>query len=158
MKINIIYVGKVKEEYFRLASCEYEKRLSAFAKLDLIEIPAVKLPEKAADPEIAAALNKEGKRILSAVSGLKKSCIIALAPNGTPFTSEQFADRIISIPAPELSFIIGSSHGLSPEVTGAAGTLLSLSGMTFPHVLAKIMLLEQIYRGFMINAGRTYHK
>jgi 23S rRNA (pseudouridine1915-N3)-methyltransferase len=146
MKVNIITLGKLKEEYFRQASAEYEKRLSAFCKLNIIELEPCKNP--------VGALEKEAALIEAKTP---KSFRIVLCPEGERFTSGQFADRLLKIER-GISFIIGSSEGLADSVKKSADLRLSLSDMTFPHRLARVMLLEQLYRAFSIQNNRKYHK
>lgn len=143
-KINIVCVGKIKEDYFRSASEEYLKRLSRFARVEVKEIAECK------------TLKQEGEGILKAAKGH----IIALCVEGEKFSSEQFARHIKAVcdRGEELSFIIGSSEGLDASVKSAASLKLSFSDMTFPHRLMRVILLEQLYRAFMINSGGEYHK
>ena len=144
LKINIIAVGKIKEEYFRAAVAEYTKRLSRFAKIEIKEIAEGK------------NLKAEAEDIIRAAKGVK----IALCIEGEKLSSEGLASRIKSITdrGEEMSFIIGSSCGLDNSVKAAADLKLSFSDMTFPHQLMRVVLLEQIYRAFMINSGSEYHK
>ena len=143
-KINVVCVGKIKEEYLRLAIAEYLKRLSRFAKVDIKELPE------------GRTLKEEAEPILKAAKGFK----IALCVEGEKFSSESFAQKIKSIcdKGEEISLIIGSSCGLDKSVKDAADLKLSFSDMTFPHQLMRVILLEQVYRAFMINSGSEYHK
>lgn len=143
-KINVVCVGKIKEEYLRLAIAEYLKRLSRFAKVDIKELPEGK------------TLKDEAESILKAAKGFK----IALCVEGEKLSSESFAQKIKSIcdKGEEISLIIGSSCGLDKSVKDAADLKLSFSDMTFPHQLMRVILLEQVYRAFMINSGSEYHK
>lgn len=143
-KINIICVGKIKEEFYRSAVNEYLKRLSRFAKVEIKELSEGK------------NLLEEGENILRQTKGK----IIALCIEGKKQSSEEFAKTIKSYidKGEELSFIIGSSCGLSNEVKNSADIKLSFSEMTFPHMLMRVILVEQIYRAFMINVGSEYHK
>ncbi len=143
-KVNVVCVGKLKEEYLRLACGEYEKRLSRFCKLKICELSECK------------TLKEEGEHIIKNSSGYK----IALAVEGAKCSSETFARKIKAAcdKGEELTFIIGSSCGLDEAVKSSADERLSFSAMTFPHQLMRIILLEQLYRAFMINGGGEYHK
>jgi 23S rRNA (pseudouridine1915-N3)-methyltransferase len=144
MVVNVFALGKLREEYYKQAGAEYEKRLTAHCKLRVTELE----PDKRGDIE------KEAELLNRAVP---KSYKIALCPEGARFTSEQFAKKLSDI-GQSVSFIIGSSEGLSESVKRGADLKLSLSDMTFPHRLARIMLLEQLYRAFSINNNSKYHK
>ena len=143
-KITFVVVGKIKESFYREAVAEYAKRLSRFAKLEI--------------KEIAEGVNPEAESgdILRAVKGF----VIALAVEGKKLSSEGLAETIkhCGDKGQEITFIIGSSCGLSSEVKSRADMKLSFSDMTFPHQLMRVILAEQVYRAFMINAGATYHK
>ena len=152
-KINIITVGKLKEEFFIKASNEYQKRLSNDYKLNIIEIPQVKLYDNPGEKEIAKALKDEEEKILKHI---EKGVVIALCIEGKQYSSEEFAN-ILDTPEP-ITFIIGGSHGLSDAVKAKANLKLSFSKMTFPHRMFRVMLLEQIYRGVNILKGTPYHK
>ena len=143
-KIYFVVVGKIKESFYREAVAEYVKRLSRFAKIEMKELP------EGADPEA------EAEDILRACRGY----VIALAVEGEKLSSERLAKKIraLSDAGKEISFVIGSSCGLSERVKKTADFLLSFSDMTFPHQLMRVILSEQVYRAFMINAGSTYHK
>jgi 23S rRNA (pseudouridine1915-N3)-methyltransferase len=143
MNVNIITFGKLKEIYFREAGAEYEKRLSAYCKLKIIEL--------------APAKNLESEALLLRSRLPAKSVKIALCAEGEKFTSEDFASRLLRTQS-DISFIIGSSEGLAESVKKSAELKLSLSDMTFPYQLARIMLMEQIYRAFSINNNGKYHK
>lgn len=152
-KINIITVGKLKEEFFIAAAKEYEKRLSADYKINIIEIPQVKLYDNPKPKEIEAALKKEEEKILKHI---EKGVVVALCIEGKQLKSEEFAD-ILKTDEP-ITFIIGGSQGLSDTVKQRADIKLSFSKMTFPHRLFRVMLLEQIYRGVNIIKNTPYHK
>ena len=143
-KINIVCVGKIKEDFYRNAVSEYLKRLSRFAKVEVKEIAEGK------------DLEEEAQGILRAAKGY----IIALCVEGKKASSEDLATRIKTLcdKGEEITFVIGSSCGLSDAVKSAADFKLSFSDMTFPHQLMRVILCEQIYRAFMINSGSTYHK
>lgn len=143
-KINVVCVGKIKEEFYRGAVTEYLKRLSRFAKVEIKELAEGK------------DLEEEAQSILRAAKGY----VIALCVEGKKVSSEGLASQIktLSDKGEEITFIIGSSCGLSNSVKNEADFKLSFSDMTFPHQLMRVILLEQIYRAFMINSGSTYHK
>lgn len=157
MQINLITVGKLKEKWLRDAYAEYEKRLTRYCKLSLTELPESRLPESPSDAEIAAALQQEGKAILNACRGK----IIALCIEGKQYASEEFAallSQYASYGDSTVSFVIGSSFGLSDEVKSRADMRFSMSKMTFTHQFARVLLAEQIYRAFQITSGGKYHK
>lgn len=159
INIKIICIGKLKEDYLRMACAEYEKRLGAFCKLKVIELVPSRLPDNPNDAQIEAALNDESERILAAIS--PNEAIFALCIEGKELSSEIFSKEIEKCAVSgfgSLCFVIGGSHGLSPTVKSKARYRLSMSPMTFPHQLARVMLLEQIYRAFMISSGGKYHK
>lgn len=144
IKVNVVCVGKIKEDYLRAAIDEYTKRLSRFCRLEIKELAE------------GRNLSEEAPKILKAVTGFK----IALCIEGDKINSVRFAESLKKLvdAGSEISFIIGSSCGLAEEVKNGADMKLSFSDMTFPHQLMRVILLEQIYRGFMINAGAEYHK
>lgn len=159
VNINIICVGKLKEDYLRNACAEYEKRLGAFCKLKVTELTPARLPESPNPAQIEAALNDEAERILSKIA--PSDGVFALCIEGKEMSSESFSKEIEKCAVSgfgTLCFIIGGSHGLAPAVKSRAKYRLSMSPMTFPHQLARVMLLEQIYRAFMISNGGKYHK
>lgn len=159
ININIICIGKLKEAYLRDACSEYSKRLGAFCKLNITELTPYRLPENPSPAQIEAALEEEGKRILALIKNT--DAVIAMCIEGRQFSSEELSAAVSDISAKEtgrITFIIGGSFGLSPEVKSRARIKLSMSRMTFPHQLARVMLLEQIYRAFMISSGGKYHK
>ena len=155
--IQLLTYGKLKESYLRAACAEYEKRLSRFCKLQCVELEPVALPERPSEKEIAAALEKEAQPLLKR----KKGFTIAMCIEGKQADSVEFAQMIQSAAVSgesKMCFIIGGSYGLAKEVKDMAKVKLSMSKMTFPHHLARVMLLEQIYRGFKIAEGGKYHK
>ncbi len=156
MKINIIAVGDLKERYWNSACDEYIKRISRYHKIDIIEISEEKLPKNYKDVDVAKALVKEGNRILEHARGY----IIVMDVQGIQVDSIKFADLFTktSLNYDTVSFIIGSSYGLSEDVKNRANMRLSVSPMTFPHQLFRVMLLEQIYRATAINNNVLYHK
>lgn len=159
LNITVIAVGKMKEDYFRAACAEYAKRIGAYAKIKIVELAEERLPDNPSPKEIEAALANEGKAVLSMVpSG---SAVIALCIEGKELASEELSARLDKFAIDGKSsvcFIIGSSCGLSEDVKKAAHIKLSMSRMTFPHRLARVMVLEQIYRALSISAGSKYHK
>ncbi|MCH5324484.1 MAG: 23S rRNA (pseudouridine(1915)-N(3))-methyltransferase RlmH [Eubacterium sp.] len=157
--INLICVGGLKEDYFRAASKEYEKRLGTMCKLTVTEIPPAPLPQEPSDAQIAAALEKEAELISKKLAA--NAVTYAMCIEGKQRGSEQLAaefERYAIGGKSAFNFIIGSSYGLAERIKSAADLRLSMSEMTFPHRLARIMLLEQIYRALSINAGSKYHK
>ena len=158
IRITLITLGKLKEKYLREASDEYQKRLSRYCDLDIIELEPVRLSDKPSQSEIDTALKKEAEMIIKKIP--KSSQVYSLCVEGKPISSEEFAQKNDSLinGGKGLTFIIGSSYGLDEQVKKLSDTRLSLSKMTFPHQLFRVMLLEQIYRSFKINEGSTYHK
>ena len=158
IKVKIIALGRLKEKYLRDAADEYIKRLKGYCDLEIIELNPVKLSDNPSEKEIDAALKSEAQMILKKVP--QNSKITALCVEGKGLPSEKFAKSINSatFDGAPICFVIGSSDGLSEEIKAKAHNRLSLSEMTFPHQLFRIMLLEQIYRAFKINEGSTYHK
>lgn len=158
LNVKIICVGKLKEAYWRQACAEYEKRLHAFCTFSIHEIPECRLPDSPSQAQITAALQTEGEKILSAAGN---SSLFALCIEGRLLSSEQLAEKINGLAVngtSTISFIIGSSFGLSEELKKKVDFKLSMSPMTFPHQLARVMLCEQIYRAFQINSHGKYHK
>lgn len=158
MKLHLICVGKLKESYWRDAFAEYEKRLGQFCSFSLTELPESRLPSNPSEAQIAAALEEEGERIEKASTGSK---VIALCIEGKQFSSVEFAEKIESFGVQgfgSIDFIIGSSFGLCQRVKEKAALQISFSPMTFPHQLARVMLMEQIYRAFQIINHGKYHK
>ncbi len=159
MKISIITVGKLKEKYLKQGIDEYLKRLSAYAKVEIIEVADEKAPEHLSEAEMEEVKRKEGERILSHLS--EDTYIITLEISGRMLNSEQLAAKIDELGTygkSKLAFIIGGSLGLSKQVQNRSDLALSFSKMTFPHQLMRLILLEQIYRAYRINRGEPYHK
>ena len=159
MKVKLITVGKLKEKYLKDGISEYVKRLGRFTKFESIELPNEKTPDNASESENKLILEKEGRRILSKVGD--RDYVIAIAIEGKQFPSEQFAKEIEQATLKghsEITFIIGGSLGLSLEVKKRANQLMSFGLLTFPHQLMRLVLVEQIYRAFMIQQGSPYHK
>lgn len=159
LSVKILCVGKLKESYWREACAEYAKRLSAFCKFEIEEVDEARVPENASQAQIDAALQTEGKRLLErAPSGCR---MIALCIEGRELSSEALAANIDSAMVggvSSMAFVIGGSWGLSKEVKQRCDQRISMSPMTFPHQLARVMVCEQIYRAFQINSGGKYHK
>jgi len=159
MHITIISVGKLKEKYLKMGIDEYIKRLSAYAKVQLVEVNDEKAPENLSPAEMEQVKAREGERILSHIK--PDTHVIALAIEGDLWSSEKLASQLDQLPTygkSSIAFIIGGSLGLTPAVLQRANQYMSLSKMTFPHQLVRLILLEQIYRGFKINKGEPYHK
>ncbi|WP_044749278.1 23S rRNA (pseudouridine(1915)-N(3))-methyltransferase RlmH [Bacillus alveayuensis] len=159
MNISIICVGKLKEKYLKQGIDEYVKRLSGYAKVEIIEVPDEKAPENLSDQEMEQVKQKEGERILAKISD--DTYVIALAIEGKMKSSEELAeslDKLATYGKSKIAFVIGGSLGLSKQVMQRANEALSFSKMTFPHQLMRLILLEQVYRAFRINRGEPYHK
>jgi 23S rRNA (pseudouridine1915-N3)-methyltransferase len=159
VNISIITIGKLKEKYLKQGISEYLKRLSAYAKIEVVELPDEKAPEQLSEAEMEQVKNKEGERILAKISD--DTHVIALAIEGKQRSSEELAkemDKLATYGKSKVAFVIGGSLGLSGAVMKRANDTLSFSRMTFPHQLMKLILLEQVYRGFRINRGEPYHK
>lgn len=158
ISIKIISVGTLKEDYLRSAAAEYAKRLGGYCKFSEVVLKESKLSDSPSGREIEAALENEAKNILAEIS--PRAFTIAMCVEGKQMSSEALAKKIsdVSMQASEIAFVIGSSHGLSDKVKKAADMRLSVSELTFPHQLLKVMLMESIYRSFNIIAGTRYHK
>ncbi len=159
MNINIIAVGKIKEKYTRDGIREFEKRLSRYCNLKIIEIDDEKAPENLSQRDMELVKDKEGKKILSKI--LQNSHIISLEIEGRQLSSEELSKKMEDLMIDginDITFIVGGSLGLSSEVRNRANFKLSFSNMTFPHQLMRLILLEQIYRGFRIMKGEPYHR
>ncbi len=159
VNITIISVGKLKEKYLKEGIAEYTKRLSAYTKIEIIEVPDEKAPEHLSQADMDLIKQKEGERILAKIH--PDTHVIALAIEGRMLTSEQLADKIDKLALhgkSKLCFVIGGSLGLSDHVMERANEALSFSKMTFPHQLMRLVLVEQVYRAFRIVRGEPYHK
>ena len=158
MNVTIICVGKLKEDYLKSAISEYQKRLSRFADFEIIEVPDQKIPDNASKKIEEQILNKEGELILSKIKN--NSYVIAMCVEGKLISSEELADEIknISMQSSNITFIIGGSLGLSQDVKTRANNRISFGKITLPHQLMRVVLSEQIYRAFKINANEAYHK
>ncbi|HAR6105001.1 TPA: 23S rRNA (pseudouridine(1915)-N(3))-methyltransferase RlmH [Staphylococcus pseudintermedius] len=159
MKITILAVGKLKEKYWKLAIAEYTKRLGAYSKIEVVEVPDEKAPETMSVKEIEQVKEKEGQRILSKIK--PQSIVITLEIAGKMLSSEDLAktlDQRMTQGASDFTFVIGGSHGLHDNVLKRSDFALSFSKMTFPHQMMRVILLEQVYRAFKIMRGEAYHK
>ena len=159
VKLDIISVGTLKERWLTDAVAEYEKRISAWAIVNNISIHDERLSDKPSPAEVQNAIKREGERIIAAIP--PRSHVIALCVEGKQLSSPEFSEKLVSLEScgvSEFCFIIGGSDGLSDEVKKRAAMRLSISEMTFPHQLMRVILLEQIYRAFSIASGGKYHK
>ena len=157
--VTLITVGKLKEKFYLSAAVEYEKRLGAYCRFKMIELPETRLPESPSDAEITAGLDKEAALILSNIP--KNAWFCVLTPEGKQLSSEMLAKKIADVKLngkSSLCYLIGSSFGIASRVKEKADFKLSMSPMTFPHHLARIMVMEQLYRAESIQAGSKYHK
>lgn len=159
MRIKIIAVGNLKEEYLKDAATEYRKRLGIYCKIEVVEVAEERLSDKASQKNIESCLKREEDYILQHISDTEY--VIIMAIEGHMITSEELAMKISDLMVTgqsTITFVIGSSHGLSEGIKRRANLSLSLSRMTFPHQLTRVILLEQIYRAFKINNNEPYHK
>ena len=157
--ITLITMGKLKEKFYLSAAEEYAKRLKGYCRFQLLELPEYRLPEDPSPAEIAAGLDKEADAIIAKIP--KGAWLCIFTPEGRTLSSEEFADKLKEVKLSGKSsvcFLIGSSFGISPKIKQMADFKLSMGPMTFPHHLARIMVLEQIYRAEAIQAGSKYHK
>lgn len=157
--ITLITVGKLKEKFYLSAAAEYEKRIKGYCQFQILELPETRLPDNPSSAEIAAGLEKEADLILSKLP--KNAWFCVFTPEGKLLSSEDLAEKIHGIKLSGKShacFLIGSSFGISDRIKNIANFKLSMSPMTFPHHLARIMVLEQLYRAEAIQAGSKYHK
>ncbi len=159
MKCTVYCTGSLKENYWRDAEKEYIKRMSRFGGWNVVELPEERLPENPSQKEIDTALTKEGERLLKRLPA--NAYTIALCVEAKSLSSEQLAAKVAEIALAgksEIALIIGSSHGLAQQVKNACQMRLSISPMTFPHQLMRVLLAEQFYRAHKINANESYHK
>ncbi len=159
LTVNLICIGKLKETYWREACAEYQKRLSAFCRLQIIELGEVRSPDQPSAAQIAQVIEREGELILSKLPG--GGAVLPMCIEGKELSSEALSEFLQEVPLQgksAVSFIIGGSFGLSDAVKAHGDLRLSMSRMTFPHQLARVMLLEQIYRAFQIANHSKYHK
>ena len=159
LHIRLICVGKLKERYFQEAVAEYEKRLRTCCRLELIELSETRLSERPSETEIQTALRQEASEIEKKL--LKDGKLVCLCVEGKLMSSEDFSVLLTEAENsghPRVNFVIGGSFGLADELKNKSDVRLSMSKMTFPHHLARVMLAEQLYRGFQIKEGTKYHK
>lgn len=159
MNIKIVCVGKLKEKYFKDGIAEYVKRMSRFAKVKIVQVPDEKAPEKLSPAEMEQVKEIEGKRILDKIKD--KEYVYVTAIKGKERTSEAFAKELSDLTTyghSDITFVIGGSLGTSDAVNKRADDLISFGKFTVPHQLMRLVLIEQIYRAFMINSGSPYHK
>lgn len=159
MKISLLTVGKIKEKFYTQAIDEFSKRLGRYCKLEIIEVADEKTPDNASAAVDAQIRQKEGERLFRYIR--EDAYVIALAIDGRMLSSEELAKKLEMLGVSgtsHIQFIIGGSLGLSPQVLDRANERLSFSKMTFPHQLMRVILLEQIYRGYRIMTGAPYHK
>ena len=158
MKVSIICVGKIKEKFYTDAILEYTKRMKRFADFQIIEVPDEKIPDNASEKEKELVKDREGKKILEKLKG--DEFVVTLCIEGKTLSSTELADTIKNAyqNTNHIAFIIGGSLGLSDDVKNKSSLRLSFGRMTLPHQLMRVVLVEQIYRSFMINSGATYHK
>ena len=158
-KVTVLCVGKLKEAFYAAAVAEYQKRLQRHCKLEIVELPEQKLPDTPSSAEIDQALAREAATLEERLP--RGGALIALCIEGTELSSEALSKKLSQLTAAggsQLTFLIGGSFGLHERVKARADLRLSMSPMTFPHHLARVMLLEQIYRAYQIDAGTKYHK
>ena len=159
MNITLLCIGKLKEDYLRVACAEYHKRLTPFARVTILELEEHRLPRDPSAAQIEAGLCAEGEKILEKIPN--GAAVVSLCIEGKPLSSEAFSEWISSTALHGVShivFVIGGSFGLSARVKEASHLRLSLSQMTFPHMLARVTLCEQLYRAFQISIDGKYHK
>ena len=159
LTVSLVCIGKLKEKYWRDAYDEYAKRLSAFCKLQLVELDETRIADKPSQKEIDLVVEKEGEKILAKLP--QTATVVALCIEGKQVSSEElseFMEKQPNLGVSHIAFVIGGSYGLSPAVKARADVKLSFSKMTFPHQLFRVLLTEQIYRAFQIGKGSPYHK
>lgn len=159
VSVTLIAVGKIKEKYLREALDEYAKRLSAYCKFEIVEVKDEKTPDSPSTREKQLVLEKEGERISAKIP--QGAAVVSLCVEGKQMTSKRFAELISGYSIrgiSKIAFIIGGSFGLDEKIKALSDVRLSFSEMTFPHMLMRVILAEQLYRGFTITEGKTYHK
>lgn len=159
VSVTLIAVGKIKEKYLREALNEYAKRLSAYCKFEVVEVKDEKTPDSPSAREKQLVLEREGERISAKIP--QGAAVVSLCVEGKQMTSERFAELISGYSIrgiSKIAFIIGGSFGLDEKIKALSDVRLSFSEMTFPHMLMRVILAEQLYRGFTITEGKTYHK
>ena len=158
ISVNVICVGKLKEQYLRDGCAEYIKRISAFSKVNVVEVAEERCGDDPSDSEIKNVIEKEGSRIIAKIP--KGSCVIPLCIEGKEYSSPEFSAQLekLSLEYSAVTFIIGGSFGISDEVKNLGRIKLSFGKLTLPHQLARMVLLEQVYRAFSISNNSKYHK
>ena len=159
LQVKLICVGKMRERFYIDAFAEYEKRLGAYCRFDCVQLQEQRLPDRPSQTEIKAALAKEGSDIVKYIP--QDAYVAAMCVEGQQLSSEELGELIVRREAsgrPKLCFVIGGSYGLSEQIKARSDLRLSLSRMTFPHHLARVILAEQLYRAFTIKEGAKYHK
>lgn len=159
VSVTLIAVGKIKEKYLREALDEYAKRLSAYCKFEVVEVKDEKTPDSPSAREKQLVLEREGERISAKIP--QGAVVVSLCVEGKQMTSKRFAELISGYSIrgiSKIAFIIGGSFGLDEKIKALSDVRLSFSEMTFPHMLMRVILAEQLYRGFTITEGKTYHK
>lgn len=159
LTVTVLCVGKLKEQYLKDGCAEYLKRLGAFCKINIVEVDEARLPEAPSQAQIDAGMEDEGRRMEQRVPN--GAFVVAMCIEGGQMPSQRLAAELSRLAVggvSSIAFIIGGSHGIAPRLKARAGLRLSMSEMTFPHQLARLMLLEQIYRAFQIESGGKYHK
>jgi 23S rRNA (pseudouridine1915-N3)-methyltransferase len=158
LNVKLITLGTLKEAYLRDAAAEYEKRLGAFCRFEIVQLKEERLSDDPSESEIKNALAKESEKILSLIPA--RAYVVAMCVEGKQLTSPELAEKLeeISTRTSDVCFIIGSSFGLSDSVKQRADLRLSVSKLTFPHQLMRVILLETVYRAFNIQKGTKYHK
>lgn len=158
LNVKLITLGTLKEAYLRDAAAEYEKRLGAFCRFELVQLKEERLSDDPSESEIKNALSKESEKILALIPA--RAYVVAMCVEGKQLTSPELAEKLeeISSRTSDICFIIGSSFGLSDTVKQRADLRLSVSKLTFPHQLMRVILLETVYRAFNIQKGTRYHK
>ena len=159
LSVRLICVGKLKEKFYREACAEYEKRLKGYCKLEIVELTEQRLPDRPAQAEIDTALRREAEAVRAKIPN--GAAVIAMCIEGKPQSSEQLAATLtdwMNRGVSQLCILIGGSCGLDETLKRSASLRLSMSPMTFPHHLARVMVLEQVYRALNIAAGGKYHK
>jgi 23S rRNA (pseudouridine1915-N3)-methyltransferase len=161
VQVSIVAVGTLREPHWQAAAREYLKRLTPYAKVEVVEVKEESLPDLGSTAEEEAARRREAERLQSALAKAGRPLVIALDPGGQEFTSEQlsaYLDRQALAGQSSFAFLIGGASGLDRDLVESAGLRLSLSRMTFPHQLARVLLLEQLYRAFKIMRHEPYHR
>lgn len=158
LRVKLVVLGKLKEKYWADAAKEYIKRLSGYCRIEVCEIKDSAVPENPSLGEIDAVLSKEAEEIIRQIGSIRN--VVSLCIEGKSISSEELSEMLgtAEMNGGSIAFVIGSSHGLHESVKKLSCSRISFSRMTFPHQLARIMLLEQIYRGFKIKKGENYHK